>query len=61
MKQAKYSERDNRGMLCVDCSECKRGGNGADKEKCSSGHRHKKGNKGACFMGELIDNLFVPE
>jgi len=59
MKLAKYSEKDNRGMLCVDCSECERGGNGSDPDKCSSGHKHKKGNKGACFMGVLISTLTV--
>ena len=57
MSKAKYSELDSRGMLCVDCSECERGGNGSDKDKCASGHKIKKGNKGACFMGDLIEGL----
>lgn len=60
MKKAKYSEHDTRGMLYVDCSECNRGGNGADPEKCSSGWQIKKGYKGGCFLGELIEGLEVP-
>jgi hypothetical protein len=50
-----YSELDSRGMLVVDCSECTRGGNGNDPDKCSAGWRHKKPNKGSCFSGTLIE------
>lgn len=57
--KTKYSQRDTRGMLCVDCSECNRGGNGQDEDKCAAGARIKKGNKGACFSGELIHSLEV--
>ena len=57
MKKAKYSKRDTRGALYVDCVECNRGGNGNDKDKCSAGWRTKKGNKGGCFLGELIEGL----
>ena len=59
MKKAKYSERDTRGALFVDCAECNRGGNGNDPEKCSSGWKHKRGRKGGCFMGALIEGLEV--
>jgi len=59
MKKAKYSEKDNSGKLFVDCSECDRGGNGSAKDKCASGWRHKKGRKGGCFMGTLMDGLEV--
>lgn len=59
MAKAKFSEKDSRGMLCVDCTECERGRNGSDKDKCSSGYRYKKGHQGACFMGELIKGLEV--
>lgn len=55
--KTKYSKRDTRGALFVDCAECNRGGNGNDKDKCSSGWRTKKGNKGGCFLGELIEGL----
>ena len=56
---AKYSELDSKGKLCVDCSECNRGGNGSDNDKCAAGAKIKKGNKGACFCGELIEGLEV--
>ena len=57
MSKAKYSEKDIKGKIFVDCSECERGGNGSDKDKCSSGWRVKKGNKGGCFMGDLLMEL----
>ncbi len=59
MKKAKYSKKDTRGHLYVDCSECNRGGNGQDVDKCSSGWKVKKGNNGGCFLGTLIDGLEV--
>ena len=60
-KKKIYSERDSRGMLCVDCSECKRGGNGDATDKCSCGWKVKKGGMGSCFSGELIEGIVVPE
>lgn len=59
MGKVKYSERDSRGALYVDCTECNRGANGDDPDKCSAGYKHKKGNKGGCFLGTLIDGLTV--
>jgi hypothetical protein len=59
MKKAIYSEKDSRGMVVVDCIECERGRNGSDSDKCSAGFRHKKGNKGSCFSGELISTLSI--
>jgi len=59
-KTAKYSEYDNGGRLYVDCSECDRGGNGADKDKCSCGCRVKKGHMGGCFTGSLIPGIDPP-
>jgi len=48
----KGSFYDTRGKLCVDCSECERGGNG-DKS-CSSGWKKKTKHKGSCFSGTII-------
>ena len=58
-KKAKYSKKDSRGALYVDCAECARGGNGNDKDKCASGWRYKKGNKGGCFCGQLLPGLIT--
>ena len=58
VEKAKFSERDNRGKLSVDCIECVRGSKG-DKS-CSAGWRIKKGHQGSCFNGELFSNLEVP-
>lgn len=49
------SFKDTRGHLWVACSECNRGGNGFDKDKCSCGGRCKKYNGTGCFSGELMD------
>lgn len=48
----KSSKPDSRGVWCIDCAECVRGGNG-DKS-CSAGHKHKRINKGSCFCGTLL-------
>jgi hypothetical protein len=55
--KVKFSEIDSRGKKYIDCSECDRGGNGKSDEKCSCGWRVKKGRKGGCFIGALIDGL----
>jgi len=60
-KVAKYSERDSRGHVFVDCSECTRGGNGGDKDKCSAGGNTKRGKRGGCFIGTLLPDLKLPE
>lgn len=57
MAKAKYSEKDTKGRLFVDCSECDRGGNGGAEDKCSSGWRTKKPKRSGCFIGELIPGL----
>ncbi len=59
MKKAKFSNRDDKGRLYVDCSECERGGNGSDIDKCASGWRTRKGRKGGCFSGTLMAGLEV--
>lgn len=61
MEKAKYSEKDTRGRACIDCSECERGGNGTDVDKCGAGGNIKKGNRGSCFCGELISTLTLGE
>lgn len=49
------SFKDKKDMLWVACSECNRGGNGIDKDKCSSGGKCKKFNGTGCFSGTLMD------
>ena len=56
-KLAKYSRVDTKGTVYVDCSECERGGNGSDKDKCSCGWKIKHGRRGGCFIGTLRDGL----
>lgn len=51
------SFKDTKGMLWVACSECERGGNGSDKDKCSCGGSCKRFNNSGCFSGELIKKL----
>jgi len=51
------SFKDSNGKLWVSCSECERGGNGTDKDKCSCGWRVKRFNGLGCFVGGLIDDL----
>jgi hypothetical protein len=57
MKKAKYSGKDSKGKIFIDCSECERGGNGSDPEKCSCGWKVKRGGHGMCFMGTLLNGL----
>jgi hypothetical protein len=58
-KKAKHSKRDSRGNLWIACSECNRGGNGNDKDKCSSGWEIKRWNGLGCFVGILCENLTI--
>lgn len=55
------SYRDTKGLLWVACSECERGGNGTDKDKCSCGWRVKRFNGLGCFNGRLLACLEVKE
>jgi len=59
--KAKYSGKDKNGKEYTDCSECERGGNGNDKDKCPAGWRHKKGGQGMCFLGTLKKGLEIDE
>ena len=49
------SFKDSKGILWVACSECECGGNGADKDKCSSGGTCKKFKGTGCFSGDLME------
>jgi len=51
------SFKDTKDRLWVACSECNRGGNGTDKDKCSCGWQCKKFNGKGCFGGELIEKF----
>ena len=51
----KHSFYDKNGKLFVDCSECKRGGNG-DKS-CGAGWTVKRGGHSGCFLGALRDGI----
>lgn len=55
--QAKHSKKDDKGRVCVDCSECERGGNGKAKDKCSCGWQIKRPKRGGCYLGELREGL----
>jgi hypothetical protein len=51
---AKYSYTDKQGIRWVACSECERGGNGSDKDKCSCGWQVKRFNGMGSFAGSEI-------
>jgi hypothetical protein len=55
----KHSFKDTRGHLWIACSECNRGGNGQDKDKCSTGWQVKRGGKLGCFCGTLLEKYEV--
>ena len=50
----KHSFTDAEGRRWVSCSECERGGNGSNKNKCSAGGTIKRFNKLGCFAGTEI-------
>jgi len=50
-----HSFKDKRGGLWIACSECERGGNSSDPDKCSCGWRVKKFNQKGCFSGTLME------
>jgi len=58
--KATHSYRDGKNIF-VDCSECERGGNGNDKDKCTCGWQIKRSKKLGCFSGELIKGLEIKE
>jgi hypothetical protein len=48
---------DNKGKLYVDCTECERGANGSDSDKCVAGWKYKKPNTAGCFIGTIIPSI----
>lgn len=57
MSKPKHSRLDSKGKEYIDCSECDRGGNGSDKDKCSCGWEVKRSNGLGCFLGTLRPGL----
>ena len=53
-----HSFYDRNMKLYVDCTECERGINGVDKDKCSAGWKHKRPGLG-CFCGTLIKGIIA--
>lgn len=49
-----HSKEDSEGRMWVACSECERGGNGSDIDKCACGWKVKKFNGLGCFNGNLM-------
>ena len=50
-----HSYKDSKGHLWIACSECERGANGTDKDKCSCGWKVKRYNGLGCFIGPLME------
>ena len=57
VEKVKYSFKDTKGKEYIDCIECDRGSKGKDPDPCSAGYKHKKGEKGGCFLGALLEGL----
>lgn len=55
------SFKDDKGRLWVACSECDRGGNGHDKDKCSCGWKVKRFNGLGCYLGTLLEAIAEAE
>lgn len=52
-----FSFYDNKGKLYVDCTECTRGVNGTDEDKCLCGYKTKKPQSMGCFIGEVLPSI----
>jgi hypothetical protein len=52
-----HSFKDNKGKLWTACSECERGGNGSDPDKCSCGWKAKRFNGLGCFIGSPMEKV----
>jgi len=55
-----HSFTDDKGKKWTACSECNRGGNGNDKEKCSSGWQCRSWNGSGCYLGLQIVGEIIP-
>jgi hypothetical protein len=53
-KRNRHSFMDANNRLWVACSECERGGNGKEEDKCSAGWNVRRYNKRGCFSGREI-------
>jgi hypothetical protein len=53
-KRKRHSYTDGGGRLWVACSECERGGNGKEEDKCARGWKVRRYNKRGCFSGREI-------
>lgn len=49
-----HSFKDDKGKQWTACSECNRGGNGNDPDKCSAGFNCTNFNGLGCFSGTFI-------
>ena len=56
-----HSFFDRSKRLFIDCSECKKGGNGTEIKGCMIGHRIIKPREYGCFTGELLDTITSEE
>lgn len=52
---------DTNGKKWTPCDECNRGGNGNDKDKCSSGWKVTEFKGLGCFMGSVIIGEIKPK
>ena len=52
-----HSFTDDKGHRWTACSECDRGGNGKNKDKCSCGWRIKRFNGLGCYVGIEIKKV----
>src|SRR3990172_6881171 len=55
----RHSFTDTNGKRFVACSECERGGNGSDKDKCAAGWRKIKYDHRGWFCGAEIKGEII--
>jgi hypothetical protein len=56
-----HSFNDENGKRWTACCECNRGGNGNDKDKCSSGWNITEWNQLGCYLGSEIIGEIKPK
>jgi hypothetical protein len=59
VREPKYSQIVDpvHGVVLIDCSECSRGGNGKDRNKCPHGGQIKVPERHCCNEGKLMRGL----